>query len=513
MKQDHVLHDGDYKLIIREDRAAHLEAAEDMILEDSRLTILLSGADGLSAGIRKLEPVVQDQRTKVYVEQLESVVGTLEFTVDRHDGKLGVHAIAVDRRKLAHADELQELEATRATLKLPVAGHLKRDVVGTSAISGSSRDAKQWATSFRRALKPLRNQARAIRRHPRHAMEVRDAVTHVGQARQAPLVALQAAHRGQRLVQTPSPRWGVDSAARSMARNSAAGIQRVVRELIDDLDAAALLSDDLQRDLRELRKDLQSLQPSSKKPKLRQAVLHDPRYRGLHRAARLARRGRSTKDGRVAAQRPPTSDLYETWCARALIEELAAPENRQAALRQLFESPGNKVEITTDYGTATVSIQYEIKPSTADAIRSPAPRPDFVIEVQQEGRAFIFDAKYRAAGSVLDRPPMDTVDDLHAYRDLFLLHRDLGHRNVWCAVLYPGPGISEADWTPERFLNTAVRKDARIGAIPIRPHLREPLRDYLVHVGLVSAARLSAESAGLGSSSDTEIDALDPPEP
>jgi hypothetical protein len=86
---------------------------------------------------------------------------------------------------------------------------------------------------------------------------------------------------------------------------------RTIRVLRQDLDEAHLLPPDLERDLTNLEATLNRLGHSSKPPRTRQAVLHDSRYRELHRAARLARRGRSTAPGRVAMQRPPTSDLYE----------------------------------------------------------------------------------------------------------------------------------------------------------------------------------------------------------
>lgn len=483
-------HQSFYTLAITEEAAEHLEAPPDAALEDSQLTILLSGAEALSAGLMQLQPLIRDHQTKVYSLGLESVVGRLEFVVRDNEGKDHVHSLRVARRKLATDAELQELEGNWALLHLPVAGSAKRVVIEQGSI-GEEASPTQWATAYRHALRPLRNSIFSIQRSPRHAV--------TSQAGQLPLHALrrplasawQAAWQGRRVIETEQHAWRADPIAAAMAAWDAGQLLRTIRLLRQDLDEAHLLPPDLERDLANLETTLNRLGHSSKPPRTRQAVLHDSRYRELHRAARLARRGRSTAAGRIAMQRPPTSDLYEAWCARALVEDLVPPEDQSKALQQLFAAQGRPIQVQGPTGALSLTIQYEMRPSAVSRIRLPA-RPDFVVRVEDAGRVFIFDAKYRAAGPGLAKPPMDALDELHAYRDLFLLHRpEVQHKDVWCAILYPAPGFKPDDVSFEAYIELGWTKAARIGAIPLRPGLREPLRDYLVKTGLADPNALA----------------------
>lgn len=479
---------GEYTLVVTEEAADHLETPAGATLEDSQLTILLSGADSLSAGLMQLQPVVRDQQTKVYALGLESVVGRLELVVRDAKGTDHIHVLPVRRRKLASDAELAELEANWALLRLPVPGAAKRIVIEQGAV-GEEASPMQWATAYRHAIRPLRSSAISIRRSPRHAITGQTGPQLLHALRRPTAAAWQAAWQGRRAIETEQHVWQADPVAHAMVTWDAGQLLRTMKLLRRDLGEAHLLPPDLERDLSNLETSLARLGINRKPPRTRQSVLHDARYRDLHRAARLSRRGRSTAPGRIAMQRPPTSELYEAWCARALVEELVPRHERSKALQRLFDAQGQPIEIDGPTGTLALTIQYEMRPSAVSRIRSPA-RPDFVVRVEDAGRVFIFDAKYRATGPTLARPPMEAMDELHAYRDLFLLHRpDVQHKDVWCAILYPAPGFNSDDATFDAYLELGWTSAARIGAVPVRPGLRGLLQDYLVKTGLADPTR------------------------
>lgn len=285
---------------------------------------------------------------------------------------------------------------------------------------------------------------------------------------------------GRTAILTTASTWHTDIPTAAMASWDAKWVLKTLQALEQE---AERLAPDLRKDLAPLRQELQKIhQQSRAAPKIRQAALHEARYRSLHAASLVSRRGRTLGDGATRLQRPPTHELYEKWCVRALVEELAPPGDRPRLLRRLLGDRTQSATIHTRSGRATLRLQYELAVPALEGARG-KPRPDFLIELEDPKKIIIFDAKYRVHEDMV-RAPLDAVDGLHLYRDLYLLHRPAArHKQVWAAILYPAPGLQDQPdaWLP--LFRSGTDEKVRVGAVPLSPSVREPLRDYLQKLG------------------------------
>lgn len=485
VSRTHLFEAAGRRLAIKEDRAPAIDESGAGFLEDSRLVMVLHGADAqLSVGQRRLEPVLPDQNTAVYILDLDSTVGELDLVLsDAAGAAIASWKTPVQRRKLASDADLRTLEEHWCQMRLPVTGRRRNPVTGQASLGGNGADAFQWAAWASESLRTLRQHASSIAHRPRKATQRLTSIVPTSRARMGGVALLNAVVSGRTAIELSTAVHDVDQAAATLAGWDSKWLRRVISELRREL-AGDSLAPAFEAELARIEKDLERIERAARgagNPRFRPSVMQDTRYRNLHAASVMARRGRRLDSGLVRQQRPPTYELYEHWCARALVEALVPPAEVDAALGQLASE--REVRIDAPGASAKLRAQREIAVPSLGGVRTPS-RPDFVIEVENPEKVVIFDAKYRVAPD-LKSAPIAALDELHLYRDLYLLHRPQArHKEVWAAILYPAPAMkTDEAWTMRMFLS-AIHSDARVGAIPLSPSIRAPLRDFLVKVGL-----------------------------
>jgi hypothetical protein len=328
-------------------------------------------------------------------------------------------------------------------------------------------------------LRPLLTAARSIEAKPKHALLEERSDVHARKLRRPSIGPILASLRGERVVETARPRWQPDPGAEAMAARDARRIRKHVRRLRDEIEEAEQeLDPELDHLLGRLQQHLGRIARKgdpSEAQRVRQAVLHDGRYRLLHRAGLLAKRSvDQVQEGGVKTFRPPTYQLYEQWCTWAIVEELA-PEEGLGRIHRKLKRPWEEREVLlrSEPEPLRLSIQYEM------SILGWRHRPDLVLRLDTPQTVCILDVKYRGEGEGLVEVPSDAIAELHRYRDAYLVsHSDAEHKEIWSAILHPAPGWRDEAW-PEDALEAVLDEEYRIGSVPVSPSLREPMRNYL----------------------------------
>lgn len=459
------------------------QAGENHFFEDSELTITVDwGAERRGrfvAGLMVQEPMAKTRAVDLHVLNLESYVGRIRLALVSHDG----HIIAeqdrrVQRRKLARDEDLTELERHWTLSHLPVDASTTRRVFDQAGLQVGNPPPPQWAMMVRDLLRPLATATHKIERQPRHALETSRAMLTVSQLRRPALGPVLAVLRGMRRVEASTPQWLPDPGAATMAAQDARRILQHLKGLREELlEGAGTLDPDLDRQFRRVEAHLaQIAKQGPRRQRLpRQAVLHDARYRMLHRAGMLARRSVLPGEGPVRAFRPPTYQLYEEWCAWALVEELADPAD-WPAIRTTLAHPGTRrgVLLRRKPKPLRLTAQYEM------SILGWSHIPDLVLQLESDELVVLLDVKYRGEGEGLTDVPRDAIAELHRYRDAFLItHEGARHKQIWAAILHPAPGWDDANWLPSASFEAATNPRFRVGAVPLSPSARHPLRAYL----------------------------------
>lgn len=468
------------------------EAGEEGFFEDSELAITVDWSHAprghLVAGLTVQEPIAKTRTVDLHVLDLESYVGTVRFALVAQDGAVLAEAPRkVQRRKLASDTELAELERHWALSHLPVDASTARRVFDQAGLEVGSPQPAQWAMMVRDLLRPLETGTRKIHRQPRHALQASHTTLSVTQLRRPGLAPALAALRGQRHVEATAPQWLLDLGAAAMAAQDARRILQHLKGLREELaEVASTLDPELDHRFRRIEAHLAAIAKRGPRGRgaqqPRQAVLHDGRYRFLHRAGLLARRSVTTREGPVKAFRPPTYQLYEEWCAWALVEELADPRD-WPRIRAALAHPGTRREVVLrrEPRGLRMTAQYEM------SIQAWKHVPDLVLRLESDDLVVLFDVKYRGEGPMLVEVPGDAIAELHRYRDAFLVtHPRARHKEIWAAVLHPAPGWNDGAWGPSRAYEAAKDRRYRVGAVPLAPRMREGIRVYLQLLGLTN---------------------------
>lgn len=464
------------------------ETGEDVLFEDSEVTVTIDWGDHepghLVSGLTILEPMAQTQTVDLHVLDLGSYVGKIQLSLQTEDGQpITSEELEVRRRKLASDRGLAELERHWSTLHLPVEASTERRVYEQAGVRPGDARPAQWAMMVRDMLQPLVTAARSIETNPKHALLEERSDIHARKLRRPSIAPILSTMKGERRVETARPRWEPDPGARAMAARDARRIRKHVRRLRDEIEEAEQeLDPELDNLLGRLQRHLGRLARKGD-PKdaqqVRQAVLHDGRYRLLHRASLLAKRSvEQVGEGRLKAFRPPTYQLYEEWCTWAIAEELA-PAADLSRIHRKLKRPWEEREVLLreEPEPLRLSIQYEM------SILGWRHRPDLVLRLDTPQTICILDVKYRGEGEGLVEVPSDAIAELHRYRDAYMVtHHDQEHKEVWSAILHPAPGWEDGDWEQSEAIEGALDESYRIGSVPLSPSLREPLREYLESV-------------------------------
>lgn len=476
-----------------EDRSADPAGAgsEETFLEDSIITVAIqwgSLAPGrLMVGPYERPPDYSARNLGLYVVPLQSYVGRIRLVVEGPDGtELGMQEMDVSRRKLAAHEDLAELEQHWTLARFPLAPRQKQGIFSQMRESAGAGDPRQWLQSLHRESSALEHQMRNIAERPRHGLSQRTQSRRVTSLRRPTAEQVGLLFQGRLWVRAEEAIWDRDPEAAAFASFHARFVHRMIGRIMNELSSGQSLGPGLKRALGEIQRDLDRIMMQAPRkfvrPRPRQALMHDRRYRDLERASRLVRRNRSLQPGKLESLRPPTYELYEQWCAWALLQMLA-PESEWPRLRALLsEPPSEGVRLARGGREILMRFQHEMR---IVAEKDSEHRPDFMIEIEDPRHVIILDAKYRQDPHDARRPPQYTINELHRYRDVYrVVHPESRHKQIWAAVLYPSVGLSDGDVERTPWYETACHSQYRIGAIPLVPSLMGPLRRYLSTFGL-----------------------------
>lgn len=464
------------------------EKGSGVLFEDSEITVTIDWGDrkrgNLVSGLTVLTPMAKTEDVDVHVLDLGSYVGTLELSLESANGdELGTKEIPVKRRKLATEDDLTELERYWSTLQLPVSSSTERRIYDDAELRPGEAGPAEWAVMVREMLRPLLAATRGIDQRPKHAVQRENEEVPARKLKSPSPGSVLSVLRGERRVETQTARWQKDPGAAAMASRDARRVRKHIRRLRDEIEEAdEELGGKLDQLFTQLERRLHRIERQgdpSDAHRARQAVLHDDRYRLLHRTGLLGKRSvDKIHEGSFDAFRPPTYQLYEQWCTWAVAQEMASP-GALADIRRALKRPWEEGRIPLREGSLPVSlyVQYEM------ALGEWKHRPDLVLRLDTPNRVCIFDVKYRGEGEGLANVPGDAIAELHRYRDAYLLDsEEAQHKEVWSAILHPAPGESDEDWEPRDEYLAALDSSLRIGGVPLSPSLRAPLNEFLVEV-------------------------------
>jgi hypothetical protein len=219
------------------------------------------------------------------------------------------------------------------------------------------------------------------------------------------------------------------------------------------------------------------------------AVETHPGYWAAYRLWELARDALPLGPGSARLPLRNTDELYELWCALALVQALSAlagPGRLRAAPAASggwFNQLPRGELAAAELGSATLRLLYEPTYGHRGEIVKLHPgrpwRPDLVVEVRRPDtppRLHLFDAKHRLDPG--GQPPLEAARELWLKYPESIGDRHTGLplvRSVW--ALYPGP--PGPPWTFGPAMLTPAWDPARLrgGAIPLRPGEPEALRD------------------------------------
>lgn len=484
---------GPAQVVVVESRAATVEETPVepfVFLEDSELTITVNweglGSGIVGCGLLRLQPLVRTGTIDFFVLPLESYVGSLELAFRNESGtSLGVLAAVVRRRKLASDADLKTLEQHWALSNLPTDATMRRRVVGGGGLALGAVSPAQWGAMARRLIQPVSMAARSISRRPKMAVTTPFQPTLASRVRKSSAGAVLAVLAGRTRVTSPRATWSVDPGAEVLAARDADRISKTMRRVQSELEEGQILDPNITQTFEEARRFLDLLKtrtPPARRVPIRQAVLHDPRYRLLHRVAMYSRRRATTTPSGLPIFRPSTALLYQEWCAWALVEEFVPAEERAPIRSALGETGARRLLLRSKPRKLVLELQHEF------ALPSGSHTPDLLLTIEDRERVIILDAKYQGEEYRLRKPPADAMNAMHRYRDVFQLeHPQTSSKEIWAAVLFPSPGQSDADWDRNRLFESALDPKYRLGAIPLSPSLRLPLREFLGRVGVLQA--------------------------
>lgn len=477
------------------------DEGEDVLFEDSEITITVDWGDNqrghLVSGLTILEPMAKTRGVDLHVLDLGSYVGTLQLALETKSGdSIATNEFQVERRKLGSDADLAEIEAYWSTLHLPEKPSVSRRIYNqSSGRPGEARPA-QWAIMVRDMLRPLLTATRSIGQRPKHAAVVQRENIHSRNLKRPRVSPVLASLKGQRRIETARPRWQEDPGAQAMAARDARRVLKHIenlRALLEEVDDE--LAPEMDHLLTQLETRLLKIAAEgdpSQAHRARQAVLHDSRYRLLHRAGLLAKRGGGDiGEGDLKSFQPPTYRLYEEWCTWAMVEAIAPGSERKRIHQELrYPWDDRGVLLREEPVPIRLQIQYEM------SILGWKHRPDLVLTLDTPTTVCILDVKYRGEGEGLTEVPSDAIAELHRYRDAYLLrHPSAQHREVWSAILHPAPAWSDSQWERSEAFEGALEEAYRVGAVPLSPSLREALDIYLAEV-LPERALPSGEGMG-----------------